>query len=414
MDKSKRKVVVSAIVGNIVEYYDFGIYAVFTPIIGQLFFPSSDPFIQMILAFSVFAIGFLMRPLGGFIFGHIGDKLGRKVSLTISIIGMALSTFGIGILPSYETIGILAPIILIIIRLFQGICIGGEGAGSAIFILEHLTHYKAGLVGSIVMSSNVLGTLLATVVGIGINYLFGLDEVTWRYGFILGGFMGFIGLYMRKKVHETPVFIELKKQKEVLRMPAVLVIEKKWRRIIVTSFLAGTATALAYTIRGYLNVFFLSTMKYTNHESLYFTSFALVIFVVTLPLAGFIADKFSYQKFVQTACIFIILLIIPAFSMIANDGHNVFLVLYGLMIIGMLAAFISAPIYGYAIRSFPVNLRYSGVALSWNIGNAIFGGTAPAIAMFLTAQFGSIGPAYYLLGMPILFLMVNYIIHKLK
>ena len=123
----KRKIVGSAIVGNIVEYYDFGIYAVFTPIIGQLFFSAEDEFVQSMLALSVFALGFLVRPLGGIVFGHIGDKFGRKTALTISIVGMAFATFSIGVLPSYETIGVAAPVLLILIRLFQGICIRWRG-----------------------------------------------------------------------------------------------------------------------------------------------------------------------------------------------------------------------------------------------------------------------------------------------
>ena len=134
----KRKIISSAIVGNIVEYYDFGIYAVYASTIGKLFFPSSSHFIEALAALSVFAIGFLMRPIGGMVFGHIGDIIGRKTALTISILGMAISSIMIGILPDYNTIGIIAPILLVLIRLFQGLCIGGEGAGSAIFIMEHL------------------------------------------------------------------------------------------------------------------------------------------------------------------------------------------------------------------------------------------------------------------------------------
>jgi MHS family proline/betaine transporter-like MFS transporter len=210
MSVKKRKIVGPAIVGNIVEYYDFGLFAVYAHTIGALFFPASDPFMQTLLAFGTFAVGFFMRPLGGVVFGYIGDKLGRKVSLTISILGMALCTFLIGILPTYHHIGIAAPFLLLIIRLFQGLCVGGEGAGVAIFVLEHTEGYRPGFMGSIVMASNMVGTLLAVFVGIFINHFCHVGDC-WRYAFILGGLTGLIGLYLRYQLNETPGFVARKK-----------------------------------------------------------------------------------------------------------------------------------------------------------------------------------------------------------
>ena len=412
----KRKIVGSAIIGNIVEYYDFGLYAVFAPTIGRLFFPKiGDDLSQTLLAFSVFAVGFLMRPLGGAFFGHIGDKLGRKVALTTSILGMALCTFFIGILPSYESIGMLAPILLVCIRLFQGLCVGGEGAAVAIFVLEHLEGYRPGLIGSIVMASNMIGTLLATFIGIGMAQFCGNLDNCWRYAFFLGGFMGMIGLCMRYQLNETPIFEEKKKQNLIVRHPLLSAVIRQWPSMLLVLILGGVTSAVAYTIRGYLNVFFLQVMHYTQTEALYFTSLALFTMIVMLPLFGVVADKVGYKKFFYTVTWTVIIAIIPIYTLLANPDHYIPHVLSGIFLLGTLAAGICAPAYPYAIKSFEVELRFSGVATSWNLGIALFGGTTPSISIFLTEKFGPTGPAYYLMLICLTFLLIKFLTrHAIK
>ncbi len=412
----KRKIVGSAILGNIVEYYDFGIYAVFAPTIGRLFFPSHDPFLQTLLALSVFAVGFLMRPLGGFFFGHIGDRFGRKTALTISIIGMATCTFLIGILPSYHQIGIMAPIILILIRLFQGLCVGGESAGVAIFILEHLDGYKPGLIGGIVMASNMVGTLLAYFVGMGLTDFCGTGQADfcWRYGFVLGGFMGLIGLYMRYQLQETPTFTNKKNKDEIEKRPLMKAFQKHWQRMIVVMFLGGVTSAVAYTIRGYLNVFFQSKMGYTPDQALYFTTIGLFIMIVFMPIFGIIGDKVGYRRFFYLICWTVIITIVPIYNLLAAPNHDVASVILGITLLGLVASAICAPAYPYAIQAFEVELRYSGVAFSWNMGIALLGGTTPAISTALSEKFGATAPAYYIAGLALTFILISYSTRKHK
>jgi MHS family proline/betaine transporter-like MFS transporter len=408
----KTKIVGSALIGNIVEYYDFGIYAVFTVTIGKLFFPSEDTLSETMMAFFVFALGFMMRPIGGAVFGHIGDKFGRKVALSISIIGMAIATFCIAMLPTYQQIGVAAPILLIIIRLFQGLFIGGEGAGSAVFILEHLQGYRPGLIGSIIMASNMLGTLFAILVGIIINQFFIEDDFSWRYGFMLGGIMGLTGLYLRNHVSETPAFKKIKKMNKEKDLPLLRVIKGKWRRILVISCLSGLATSVAYMIRAYLNVFFLRFMNYSSTDALLLTAFSLIAFVVVLPIFGLLSDRVGYRKFVKIAAWIIILFALPTFHFLSSNDIRI--VLLGIVMISMLAASISAPALPYAIQNFSPALRYSGVALSWNLGNALFGGTAPTIATYLTNSFGFQAPAFYIVGLAFLFLFMSYFMRTFK
>ena len=409
---NKKKIVSSAIIGNIVEYYDFGIYAVFAEIIGRLYFPNFDEYIQLIFSFAIFAIGFLMRPLGGVFFGHIGDIFGRKIALTISIIGMAISTICIGIMPIYSQIGILAPILLTLIRMFQGLCIGGEGAGSAIFIIEHFEEKKVGLIGSIIMASNITGTLLALIVGIIIDYLFTIDNFTWRYGFFFGGIMGLIGLYMRKHTKETPVFEGMKNKRKMTKLPIMVVLCEKWQNILIIGAFASVATSNTYMLRGFFNVYFAEIIGFPKEDALYLVAFALMVVILVLPLFGYLADKIGYKKYIYTVIIIFIIFIVPIFKLIINNYNNIENIYISLVLFGALVASLVAPYYPFAIKFFNPELRYSGIALSWNIGNALFGGTTPIISTFLVMNIGNQAPAYYLLFTAGLFLLTSFLNRK--
>lgn len=410
----KRKVVSSAVVGNIVEYYDFGIYAVYAKTLAVLYFPSDNELLSLLMSLMVFAVGFLMRPIGGAIFGHIGDIFGRKLALTLSIVIMATCTFAIGILPTYATIGVFAPILLVLIRLLQGICVGGESAGSAIFILEHLDGYKPGLVGSIVMASNMIGTAFAYVVGIMIANLFGADDFSWRYGFILGGIMGLAGIYMRFNVSETPVFEAKQKANEVVASPLKQVIRKSWRRLLVVCFLGGVTAAAAYTIRAYFNIYFETMMHYSSKESLAFTLYALFVMVIAMPVFGIMADKIGYRKFLYIICYIFIFSVYPLFMLMSNAAHYPPLTLLGVTLYSLLASAICAPAYPYAINAFAPELRYSGVAFSWNIGIALFGGTTPTIATYLASRADINAPAIYIATMCVIFILTSFLTRRDK
>ena len=409
---SKKKIISSAIIGNIVEYYDFGIYAVFAEIIGKLFFPNFSEYVQLMFSFAIFAIGFFMRPLGGIVFGHIGDIFGRKIALTISIVGMGMSTLCIGIMPAYAQIGVLAPILLTIIRMFQGLCIGGEGAGSAIFIIEHFEEKKVGLIGSIIMASNIAGTLLALIVGISIDYYMTIDNFTWRYGFLLGGIMGFIGLYMRKKTTETPVFEEMKLKRKMAKLPIMVVLKEKWQNILIIASFASVATSSTYMLRGFFNVYFTEIINLPKNDSLYIVAFALTTVIIALPFFGYLADRIGYKKYIYSVIFVFIVLILPIFKNIIDNFNDIKSIYFSIFFLGILVASIVAPYYPFAIKFFNPELRYSGIALSWNMGNALFGGTTPIISTFLVMKIGYVAPAYYLMFTAGLFLVTSFLNRK--
>ena len=408
----KRKVVLPTILGSIVEYYDFGLYAVFAPVIGELFFPSLSDFIQLLLTFSVFAVGFLMRPLGGLIFGYMGDKYGRKRALNLSIIGMAFATLTMGLLPGYNEIGIFAPLILLVVRMVQGLSIGGEGTGSAIFIMEHSSKGNLTFIGSLVMAANMFGTLSATLVGIVINNIYGLNEYNWRAGFILGTVLGLFCSYLRKKSNETPVFTSIKNDNKISKNPIRTILASRRKELLLVVALACVSTSVAYSIRGYLNTFLMEIMGYSIAQAFQFTSFCLLAMIVMLPLFGAVAEKLGQRRFLQICAVLIILMVVPAFMLIANSSNDVTKTYLGLLILAILGSSISAPAYPYAIRVFPPELRYSGVALSWNIGNALFGGTTPFIATVLVERVSVIAPAYYLIATAVTFLVITAVLTR--
>ena len=408
----KKRIISSAIIGNIVEYYDFGIYAVFAEIIARLFFPNFDEYTQLIFSFAIFAVGFFMRPLGGVIFGHLGDQLGRKLALTIAIIGMGISTLCVSFLPSYNQIGILAPILLTIIRMFQGICIGGEGAGSAIFVIEHFGYKKVGLIGSIIMASSITGTLLAILVGIGIDYFITINDFSWRYGFFLGGVMAFVGLFIRRKTSETPTFENIKTKRKIAKFPLQKVLREKWQSVLIIGSFAGVATASTYMIRGFFNVYFSEIIGFPKETALYIVSFALLILIIALPIFGCLADRIGYKKHIYSAMFVFIIYIFPAFIII-NSVHDIRYIFCGVASLSVLIASVVAPYYPFAVKFFNPELRYSGIALAWNLGNAFFGGTAPVISIFLVMKMGKIAPAFYLLFVGVIFILISFLNRKL-
>lgn len=416
--RSKLKVVIGAITGNIVEYYDFGIYAVFVTIIGKLFFPaSSDENMDIILAFAVFSIGFMMRPLGGLVFGYIGDRFGRKNALIISIAGMSLSTLGIGLLPSYESIGWFAPVILVCIRMLQGLCIGGESTGSAIYIIEHIGDRKMSLMSSLVMTSNIIGTLVANIIAMILEVTIGIDDYTWRYCFFIGFGMGIFSLYFRIKNDETPAFKEMKSSdNKSHKTPVIDIIQKKKYAVLTIFAIAASATSITYLVRGYLNTFLIDSLHYTTHTALVYTIFTLSCLTILFPVFGVLTDKFGTNKMLNFGAFFTFFTIIPAWYLVTHfQGIAQYI---GLILISIMGAAMGSPAYPHAINIFPPQIRYSGVSLGWNLGNAAFGGTTPVICTLLLDHIGLMGPAFYLVFTSSIFIMLRWLVglymHKLK
>jgi MHS family proline/betaine transporter-like MFS transporter len=378
--QSQKKVMIAGVVGNALEFYDFSLYGFLTPILSTLFFPSSDPFVSVILAYSVFATGFLMRPLGAAFFGHIGDRYGRKMALSLSVILMAIPTTFIGLLPTYEDIGIVAPILLVICRLLQGLCTGGEYNGAAIFVMEHQKRNKSGFAGSVICASCSLGSLL----GLGVAQLclnMNLPTWGWRLPFLLGFLIGVIGLYIRRNLDESPQFDKVQNTHETVKMPLLEAIKRQPISMLCIIGLAWLNGAMYYTCFVYLNTFLANELGWSLTQSLPVLACGMIVYTIFAPIGGWIADRFSITKVMGFAIGAIAVLAVPSFSYFHSG--NLWKILLAQILLSCFSAVFSGPLNAFMIKLFPTKDRYSGIAFSYSIGMALFGSTTPMILTVL-------------------------------
>ncbi len=370
------KVLFAAMAGNALEFYDFTLYGFFVAILAPLYFPSVDPTVSLISGFGVFALGFLMRPLGALLFGHIGDKYGRKRALSLSIFGIALPTAAIGLLPTYDQIGIFAPLFLILFRLIQGLCTGGEYNGAGVFVVEHSKEGYRGFLGSLLTSSGCLGALLACIVGsIFVNS--NLPQWCWRIPFLFGLVIGFIGYYLRKKVDETLTTNNTQEAK----LPIIEVFRHHPLPLLICIFIGSAATIPLYIITTFMNSRLAALGIITHQQMMLMNAFVLLILTVMMPIMGWIADKVGYKKLMSFSCISLFILAYPFF--VIYSMQNLYLiVIFQILMLSLNEAFVG-PSNAYMSSLFPQNFRYSGVAFGYCVGLSLFGGTAPYVAEWL-------------------------------
>ncbi len=407
--QTSHKIAVTSLLGNLIEYFGFTLFAIFAKEIGQSFFPKLDSFTQIISVFIIFGTGFLSRPIGAVFFGHFGDKVGRKKSLSYTILGMSIVTFLIAILPGYQAIGIAAPILLLVLRLLQGFFVGGEGPGAALYMLEHSKIANRGQAGGIIIASIVSGSFLAVSVGILMNKLGISSSLSWRIPFFIASFFGLIGLYLRFSLPETKDFIDIQKKQKILKIPIIKVFKGYWKEMILIASLGGVTTAVSYIIMAYLTSYLEKQLNIEHLQALKYSSFSIFSFIISLIILGRISNKYNPRNFIIFFTYLTILLFIPAFTALNSTNCSVFIL--GLIILPILAGGLCAPAYPYAIKKFAAEVRYSGVGLSYTLGIAIFGGFSPLICSYLirvTNLYYS--PAFYIIFLAILYLFFEKII----
>lgn len=397
--KEKRLAYISAL-GTAIEFYDFTLFGVFTPIIASVFFPGYELKLTLIL----FASSFLMRPFGAIIFGFIGDKWGRKPALALSIFCMSIPTFIIGILPSYASIGIAAPIMLALCRLSQGIFAGGEHNGAAIYVAEHWPKSAKGLASSVVVSGLFLGIFAAVVSGILATNLFPAS-FAWRIPFLLGIVAGIIGFYIRLKLSETPEFktssqasVKNTYEQNVLkqRAPLRLVVTENTAALFKTLSISGFIGVVGYIIAVYINIHLNTRLGIPFNVSITLTAICMFSAFVSCILTGKISDKLGSTFIMQLATGLFILLAYPIFIAI-NTGDVHYIVLANI-VLGALTGMVTSPLHAVINPLFPVERRYTGTALGYSLGLSLFGGTTPYIASILIDQLQSNdSPAIYII-----------------
>lgn len=395
-----RRVLAAGFIGNFVEWFDYASYGYFATVIAQVFFPQIAPTSALLATFAVFAVSFVVRPFGGILWGHIGDRIGRRTALSYSIIIMSGATFLIAFLPSYARVGLLAPALLVLVRMVQGFSASGEYAGASAFIAEYAPVSRRGLYTSIVPASTAAGLLFGSLLS---ELMFGvlsgpqMQSFGWRLPFLLAAPLGLIGLYIRLRLEDTPKFKTFEATHHVPKTPFMELITTYRREIIIALGVAFLNAVGFYLVLSYMPVYLMTQLKISSTASFAATSVTLLTYIGLIFLMGRLSDRFGRKTLLIAASVLFIVFTIPLF--IALQGaHLIVIVLveiaFGAMLTindGTLACFLS--------EIFPTRVRYSGFAFSFNLANALFGGTASFIATWLISVTGSkLAPAWYLMG----------------
>ncbi|MBW9076790.1 MFS transporter [Rhizobium pusense] len=388
--------------GGALEFYDFIIFVFFATVIGHLFFPPEMPdWLVMIQTFGIFAAGYLVRPLGGIVLAHYGDRYGRKRVFAFSILLMALSTLGMALMPTYATIGVAAPILLIILRMLQGAAIGGEVPGAWTFVAEHVPFRRVGLACGFLTSGLSFGIMLGSLIAFAINSLFTPEDVAgyaWRIPFLLGGIFGLIAVYLRRWLEETPIFVEMKKSKSLTdKLPLGLVLKHHMRGVIISALLTWVLSA-AIVVTTLMTATFLQKLYgYTPTQALAGTSFGTLFLIFGVIIAGVLIDRIGSGLFFMGASIFFGIATFTFYSYAGTSLQTMF-VLYGVM--GLSVGMAGAVPY-VMVRAFPASVRFSGLSFAYNVSYAVFGGLTP-IGVTTALAINPMAHAWYLVFIAVL------------
>lgn len=403
-----RKAVTAGAIGNFVEWYDFAVYGFFATAIAAQFFPSDDPVASLLATFAVFAVAFFMRPLGAFVFGHYGDRLGRRGALATAVILMGVSTMLIGVLPGYGQIGVFAPVLLVFARLLQGFSAGGEWGGAASFMVEYAPSGSRGLYGSWQQFSIVAGLLTGSAMGglLGLILSEGaLNTWGWRIPFIFGALLGVVGLYLRLRLEDTPEFKKIEAKQEVESAPIKQSFTTHRGAALTAIGFTMAWTVSYYILLTYMPTYVSSTLGLPLSQALISNAIGLVVLMALIPFTGKLSDRIGRKPLLIAFSALIAVLTYPLFLLIGTK--TLALIILGQVLFGVIIALFSGPGPAALVEMFPTNVRYSALGISYNLAVAVFGGTAPFIATFLISRTGSnLSPTFYLIAAAVITLIV--------
>ncbi|MEU8979906.1 glycine betaine/L-proline transporter ProP [Streptomyces sp. NPDC048309] len=404
-----KRAVKAASLGNAMEWFDFGIYSYLAVTIGHVFFPSGNGTVQLLSSFATFAVSFLVRPVGGMVFGPMGDRIGRKKVLALTMIMMAVGTFAIGLIPSYAVIGFWAPVLLILFRLVQGFSTGGEYGGASTFIAEYAPDRRRGFFGSFLELGTLAGyvgaaglvTVLTGVLGSG-----GMESWGWRVPFLVAGPIGLVGLYLRLRLDETPAFQKLEDESSHKASDAASAVEATakgdlakifrdyWPTLILCVCLVGAYNITDYMLLSYMPTYLSDGMGYSETHGLLILIATMAVLMLIISQVGKLSDRFGRKPLLMAGMLGFLVLSVPAFLLVQQGGLAA--VSAGMLMLGLSLVCMLGTMSAALPALFPTQVRYGSLSVGYNLSASLFGGTTPLVITALISATGSdMMPAYY-------------------
>ena len=415
VDKSMmRRAVSGMVVGNTMEWYDVGVYGYLAVTMGKVFLPTAEPAVQILFSLGVFAATYVARPLGGIVFGRLGDRLGRQKVLATTLILMATSTVLIGVLPAYGTIGVFAPVLLVVLKLAQGFSTGGEYAGATTLVTEYAPDRRRGFFASILDLGSYMGFALGATVVTVLQVTLGEATMTawgWRVPFLLAGVIGVVAVYFRLRIEESPVFQATQAAQEAASetrasfagdRPANVfaMVREHWRPIVIAVMLVGASNTVGYALTSYMPTYLTDSLGYSAIDGTLLTIPVLVLLAIMLPLTGRLSDRIGRRVVMWIGAATTVVLVVPAFLLIGHGAQ--WSTLAGLGLLALMTALWVSNQAASLPALFPTATRYGGMGFAYNIAIAVFGGTTPLIVQaLLTATGDQLAPAYFLMAMSV-------------
>ena len=396
LGRGDAKTLILSALGGALEFYDFVIFAYFAKTLGHLFFPpGTSDWIAQLQAFSIFAVGYLARPLGGIVMAHFGDRVGRKRMFTLSVFLMAVPTLIIGVLPTYASIGVLAPVLLTLLRVVQGIAIGGEVPGAWVFVAEHVPRRRIGLACASLSSGLTVGILIGSLVAAGMYARLSPEAMLdhgWRIAFLLGGVFGFLAVYLRRWLSETPVFMEMRERKELTtELPALVVVRDHLPGVLLSMVVTWVLTAAIVVVILMTPTLMQTAFHVDASHAFTAGSLAALALCIGCVLGGLLVDWQGRARALLVASLGLALSTYALYLDLRAGGAN----LYVLYPIAGLFAGVAGIVPSVLIAAFPPAVRFSGISLSYNVAYAICGAATPVLVGLLAKSGGGLGPAHY-------------------
>lgn len=405
------KLIVISGIGSALEFFDFLIFIFLANTLANLFFINKTQLIGVMLTYSIFAIGYLSRPLGGFVFSHFGDKYGRKNIFTFTLFLMGIPSILISFLPTYSTIGIFAPIILLFLRILQGLAIGAETPCSFTFVYEHLTDKIRGI--GICCGIILIGNLSASFITFAIKAILSPNafiDFGWRIPFFIGGLCAFLGMYIRR-ISETPEFIKILKDSKVEKIPFITLIKERHYEVFVGTIFATTYIGILTLTYAYFPSVMTFNLKYSLTEALAYNSFGIFMFIIFIILGGILASKIGVKKTFRIGLLMYALLAIPLFK--SFEIHSILFIIIAYILIGIAMGLLGV-VYTFLNEMFPCYIRMTGVAITYNFGTLIGGGIIPLICTILIYKYSLIMLSFCVIILSVISLVVGLFEFKLR